>query len=234
MSPKVFRAFIFVASGWGLQNTYERTPQELARRRGWLWFALTSERRLIHTRGTRLLIIAMETSPRIALQHSFIYPTVFMDKSSRNVLPRRPSNAQAGDFYEDAPDLALPRLHPENSNSDHGQLFTSRAFTRCLKETDVVSSMAGRGGAIFKVLFGQLCQSLDNEAVYQAVYYDGEKAGCPLNEHFSFYCGKQGDPVSLPHLPRARYKGLAQKIAFGLNSLFRVTENRPTSPESNP
>ena len=82
----------------------------------------------------------------IPMRRGFMYLVAIMDWHARAVLSWRLSNTMEADFCVDALNEALDRYGaPEIFNTDQGSQFTSREFTKAVKDSGARISMDGRG-----------------------------------------------------------------------------------------
>lgn len=95
------------------------------------------------------------------------YLIAIMDWYSRKVLSWRVSNTLEVEFCVEALSAALLDYgNPEIFNSDQGSQFTSKAFTDCLKASQVTISMDGRGRYLDNIFIERLWRSLKYELIY--------------------------------------------------------------------
>ena len=124
----------------------------------------------------------------IPLARGFLYLVAIMDWSSRKVLAWRLSNTMDVQFCVDALEEALDRHgRPEIFNTDQGSQFTSRAWTRCLKEAGVRISMDGKGRFLDNIFIERLWRSLKYECVYLHAFSGGRDARAGIGRWVDFY-----------------------------------------------
>ena len=103
----------------------------------------------------------------IPMRRGYMCLAAIMDWHSRAVLSWRLSNTMEADFCVDA----LNEAHnlygaPEIFNTDQGSQFTSREFTKAVKDSGAKISMDGRGRWLDNVMIERLWRSLKYECVY--------------------------------------------------------------------
>jgi putative transposase len=123
----------------------------------------------------------------IPIQRGFMYLTAVMDWYSRYVIAWRLSNTLDADFCLETLQEALRVSKPEIFNTDQGAQFTSRAFTKCLADSQIRISMDGRGRALDNVFVERLWRPVKYEEVYLRDYSDGKEAFSGLDRYFRFY-----------------------------------------------
>ncbi len=103
----------------------------------------------------------------IPMRRGYMYLVVIMDWHTRAVLSWRLSNTMDADFCVDALNEALSRYGvPEIFNTDQGSQFTSREFTKGVKDAGARISMDSRGRWLDNVMIERLWRSLKYECVY--------------------------------------------------------------------
>ncbi len=111
-----------------------------------------------------------------------------MDWDSRKVLSWRLSNTMDADFCVDALEDALSRYgKPEIFNTDQGSQFTSDAFTRTLKDADIMISMDGKGRWMDNAMIERLWRSLKYECIYLHAFETGSDVRQGLKHWIEFY-----------------------------------------------
>ncbi len=124
----------------------------------------------------------------IPVQRGFLYLVAIMDWASRHVLARWLSNTLDAGFCTDTLEEALARYGTlEIFNTDQGSQFTSLAFTGCLREAGIRSSMDGRGRCMDNIFIERLWRSLKYEAVYLHEIADGFAARRVIGAWTGFY-----------------------------------------------
>ena len=99
-----------------------------------------------------------------------------MDRATRKVLSRWPSNSMDAEFYIQALEEALAGYGPpEIFNTDQGSQFTSPRFVDVLKDAGVRVSMGGRGRWMDNVFIERLWRSLKCESVFIRVFETGSE-----------------------------------------------------------
>jgi len=124
----------------------------------------------------------------IPLRRGFLYLVAIMDWASRKVLSWRLSNTLDADFCVAALEDALARYgKPEIFNTDQGSQFTSDAFTKVLKDTEIRISMDGKGRWRDNVMIERLWRSLKYECIYLHAYETGSEVRQGLRHWIEFY-----------------------------------------------
>ena len=123
----------------------------------------------------------------IPMSKGFMYLVAIIDWYSRYVISWRLSNTLDADFCVGALEEALSKGTPEIFNTDHGNQFTSEAFTRLLKEHNIRISMDGKGSYNDNLFIERLWRTIKYEEVYLKAYQDGREARISLGEYFRFY-----------------------------------------------
>ena len=80
---------------------------------------------------------------------------------------------------------------PEIMNSDQGSQFTSIAFIKTLKDTDIQISMDGKGAWRDNVFVERLWRTIKYEEVYLRAYDSVSAARESLARYLKFYNGRR-------------------------------------------
>ncbi len=124
----------------------------------------------------------------IRLAGGFVYLVAVMDWYSRYVLSWEISVTMDDEFCVSALESALRRHgRPDIFNTDQGSQFTGNAFTKTLKEAEVLISMDGRGRAMDNIFIERLWRSVKYEEIYLKEYSSVKELTCSLREYFDFY-----------------------------------------------
>jgi putative transposase len=124
----------------------------------------------------------------IPMAQGFMYLVAIMDWYSRYVLSFRLSNTLDVDFCVEALEEALTRFgQPAIFNSDQGSHFTSKDFTKVLKDRGVAISMDGKGRCRDNIFIERLWRSLKYEEVYLHAYQDMREGRHGIGRWFGFY-----------------------------------------------
>ncbi len=123
----------------------------------------------------------------IRLRQGFLYLTVVLDWYSRYVLAWRLSNTLDSRFCIEALEMALGTATPQIFNSDQGCQYTSKEFTKVLKDAKVKISMDGKGRAFDNIFVERLWRSVKYEEVYLKDYECVLEAEDSISKYFSFY-----------------------------------------------
>ncbi len=124
----------------------------------------------------------------IRLPQGFVYLVAVVDWASRQVLSWEISNTMEESFCINALERAL-RLYgqPEIFNTDQGSQFTSRAFTKILKENEIRISMDGKGRALDNIMVERLWRSVKYEEIYLHEYESVTALKKALNHYFHYF-----------------------------------------------
>lgn len=126
----------------------------------------------------------------IPMRRGFLYLVAIMDWHSRKILSWRLSNTLGADFCVQALEEALRNYGtPEIFNTDQGCQFTSRDFTKVLKENGVKISMDGKGRWVDNVMIERLWRSLKYGCVYLHDFENGVQLRKGLQRWFMRYNG---------------------------------------------
>jgi len=142
----------------------------------------------------------------IRMRRGFIYLTAILDWYSRYVLAWRLSNTLDSSFCIEALESALAFSTPEIFNSDQGSQYTSKDFTKVLKNAGVSISMDGKGRAFDNIFVERLWRSLKYEEVYLKDYEGVREAEGGIDTYFSFY-NNERPHQSLGYLTPAQVYG---------------------------
>ena len=124
----------------------------------------------------------------LPMAKGFVYLVAIIDWATRRVLAWRTSNTLTVDFCVEALREALARYGtPEIFNTDQGSQFTSREFTKVLKDADVRISMDGKGRWVDNVFVERLWRSVKYEEVYLHAYGSIAEANQRLAVYFDFF-----------------------------------------------
>jgi putative transposase len=123
----------------------------------------------------------------IRLVHGFVYLVAVIDWFSRYVISWELSTSIDGDFCVSALKRALLGGQCEIFNTDQGSQFTSKDFTKPLKDAGIAISMDGRGRALDNVFVERLWRSVKYECVYLYDWSSPVEARAGLSEYFRFY-----------------------------------------------
>lgn len=124
----------------------------------------------------------------IPMATGFVYLVAVMDWCSRKVLSWRVSTSMDTEACVDALEEALSRYgRPDIFNTDQGSVFTSEAFTGCLKAADVTISMDGKGRWMDNVFVERLWRSVKYEEVYLKAYESVQEAREGIGAYLAFY-----------------------------------------------
>ena len=124
----------------------------------------------------------------LPMRKGFLYLVAIMDWHSRKVLSWRLSNTMDADFCVFALEEALAKYgKPDIFNTDQGSQFTSVAFTKVLRESDIRISMDGRGRWLDNVFIERLWRSLKYECVCLNAFETGSEARAGIGRWIDFY-----------------------------------------------
>jgi putative transposase len=123
----------------------------------------------------------------IRMRSGFLYLMAIIDWYSRFVITWNVSNTLDGIFCQDALKRALENKRPEFFNTDQGCQFTSKDFTKILKDAGVRISMNGVGRALDNVYIERLWRSVKYEDVYIKDYENVRDAVESIASYFHFY-----------------------------------------------
>jgi len=123
----------------------------------------------------------------IRLRSGFIYLIAILDWYSRYVVTWEVSNTLDGIFCQEALERALTEKKPEIFNTDQGSQFTSKDFTKILKNAGIRISMDGVGRALDNIFVERLWRSVKYEEVYLKDYESVKDAVVNLGSYLSFY-----------------------------------------------
>jgi putative transposase len=124
----------------------------------------------------------------IRLKGGFVYLVAVMDWYSRKVLSWEVSTSMEDSFCVSALERAL-RLFPRPDifNTDQGSQFTSKAFTKVLKDNGIRISMDGKGRCMDNIFIERLWRSVKYEEIYLKEYESVEALRKALKKYFHFY-----------------------------------------------
>ena len=124
----------------------------------------------------------------IPMSRGFMYLVAVMDWHSRKVLSWRLSNTLDTDFCVEALEDAINQFgSPDIFNTDQGAQFTSRAFTRVLKEHGIKISMDGRGRVQDNIFIERLWWTVKYHYLYLHAFDNGTQLRSGLREWFGHY-----------------------------------------------
>jgi putative transposase len=124
----------------------------------------------------------------IRMHKGFLYLTGIMDWYSRYLLSWELSNTLDTRFCLDALHKAFAEHGtPEIFNTDQGSQFTSREYTRALKESGVRISQDGKGRCLDNAIIERFWRTVKYEEVYLKNYTTGTDAYEQLKAYMSYY-----------------------------------------------
>lgn len=123
----------------------------------------------------------------IRLKKGFVYLMAIIDWFSRYVLDWQLSITMDADFCIETLARVLESSHCEIFNTDQGPQFTSKGFTRLLKDHNIQISMDGRGRALDNIFVERLWRSVKYECVYIKEWNTVKDAVVGLRDYFQFY-----------------------------------------------
>lgn len=123
----------------------------------------------------------------IRMRHGFLYLVAILDWFSRYVLSWSLSNSLERSFCIEALEGGLSTGKPEIFNTDQGCQFTSKDFTRVLKNAKIQISMDGRGRCFDNIFTERLWRTVKYEEVYPKNYENGREAHDNLASYLTFY-----------------------------------------------
>lgn len=123
----------------------------------------------------------------IPMPRGFLYLVAIIDWFSRYVLAWELSNTMETDFCIRTLENAFDFGCPEIFNSDQGAQFTSKRFTKVLKDKKIQISMDGKGRALDNVFVERLWWSVKYEHVYLYCHQNGKELFQGLSEYFDYY-----------------------------------------------
>jgi putative transposase len=127
----------------------------------------------------------------IRLKKGFVYLMAIIDWFSRYVLDWHLSITMDADFCIDTLGRVLGSARCEIFNTDQGSQFTSKGFTKLLKDHNIQISMDGRGRALDNIFVERLWRSVKYECVYIKEWNTVKEAVEGLREYFQFYNHKR-------------------------------------------
>lgn len=151
--------------------------------------------------GTDITYIPTETG--------YLYLVAVLDLFSRYVVSWVLSDNMEVDFCMEAVEKALNTGYkPEILNSDQGAQFTSKAWTKLLRENDIAISMSGKGRCWDNIFVERLWRTLKYEEVYPKNYANGLEAKQELDEYFNFYNSERIHTSLVNKVPKEVYFAL--------------------------
>lgn len=144
----------------------------------------------------------------IRVAKGFIYLVAIMDWFSRYVLSWEISNTLDTKFCLDALEQALQAAKPEIFNSDQGSQFTSKAFTKALKDRGIAISMDGRGRAFDNIFIERLWRTIKYEEAYLHDYKNPREAKRRIGQYLEFYNRERLHSSLGYSTPQEIYKGI--------------------------
>lgn len=132
----------------------------------------------------------------VPMPNGFMYLCAIMDWYSRMILSWSLSNTMNVEFCAETLGRALARYpKPDIFNSDQGSQFTSKKFTKILKDNDIRISMDGKGRARDNIYIERFWRDIKYNCIYINAFdtvrmlYDGiEKyvnKHCYMHKHSS-------------------------------------------------
>lgn len=124
----------------------------------------------------------------LPMEQGFMYLVAIMDWHSRKVLSWRVSNTMDSDFCVTALKEAIHKYgRPEIFNTDQGSQFTSKSFTKVLKDNIIKISMDGRGRFQDNIFIERLWWTLKYHYFYLRVFENGSELRKGLRNWFQYY-----------------------------------------------
>lgn len=128
----------------------------------------------------------------VPIEGGFMYLVAVLDWYSRCVLSWRLSNTLDASFCIDALEDALATgCRPDIFNTDQGCQFTSKGFTKRLKDQEIQISMDGRGRCFDNIMIERLWRSVKYEDIYLRSYESPWDLESGLQRYFDFYCNRR-------------------------------------------
>ena len=141
----------------------------------------------------------------IPMESGFMYLVAIIDWYSRYVLAWELSNTLDASFCLHALNNTLQRGKPEIFNTDQGSQFTSEAFTGCLKDADIATSMDGCRRALDNIFIERLWRSVKYENIYINAYETVAQLVHGLSQYFYFYNNQRPHQALKYKTPAAVY-----------------------------
>ena len=150
----------------------------------------------------------------VPMARGFMYLVAVMDWHSRRILSWRLSNTLESDFCVEALQEALNRYgKPEIFNTDQGSQFTSKDFTRILKDHGIDISMDGRGRCQDNIFVERLWWTIKHPYLYLHSFGCGSDLRQGLTEWVRYYNHERGHSSLDDRTPDEVYYGLPHPFA---------------------
>jgi len=127
----------------------------------------------------------------VRMTRGYLYLVAIIDWYSRYVISWELSNTLDNSFCISALNKALKYSKPDIFNSDQGSQFTSKDFTKILKENNIRISMDGKGRVFDNIFVERLWRSLKYEEVYLKNYESVPEAVDSIQSYWLFYNHKR-------------------------------------------
>jgi len=151
----------------------------------------------------------------IKLSGGLAYLIAILDIYSRKILSWEISNTMDTQFCISALDKAIKKYGvSEILNTDQGSQFTSKAFTKILKEHKIKISMCSKGRALDNIYIERVWRTVKYENVYLNNYETLKELRAGLSDYFKFY-NKKRFHQSLNYIR-------PDEIYYGIKSLKQV------------
>jgi putative transposase len=123
----------------------------------------------------------------IRMKRGFMYLVAIMDWYSRYILSWQLSPFLEADFCIEALKEALQISSCEIFNSDQGSQFTSKDFTKILKNNNITISMAGKGRCYDNIFIERFWRTLKHNWIYLNEFNSVTELKDGLNYWIKFY-----------------------------------------------
>ncbi len=142
----------------------------------------------------------------VPMNKGFMYLVAIMDWYSRKVLSWRLSNTLDSEFCVSALEAAISKYGcPEIFNTDQGSQFTSRSFTKVLKNHGIKISMDGRGRFMDNIFIERLWWSVKYHYLYLHAFESALEMRKGLRNWFDYYNRERSHQALNRHTPDEYY-----------------------------
>jgi len=143
----------------------------------------------------------------VPMPNGFMYLCAIMDWYSRMILSWSISNTMSVEFCIEVLAEALRRYpKPYIFNTDQGSQFTSKLFTKILKDNEIKISMDGKGRAIDNVYIERFWRDVKYNCIYIHVFETGPELYEGIGEYIFKHCHRQKHSSLDYQLPADVYK----------------------------
>lgn len=143
----------------------------------------------------------------VPMPNGFMYLCAIMDWYSRMILSWSLSNTMTVEFCVEVLEQALMRYpKPHIFNTDQGSQFTSKIFTKILKDNEINISMDGKGRATDNVYIERFWRDIKYNCIYLHAFETAPELYNGIEDYVFKHCYRQKHSSLGYQLPASVYK----------------------------